>query len=116
MNKDDLLIDFGQRLREARIKKGMTQQELADLIGTSKSVISGYENGKNDPARSVLLKLSKNLDVSLNYLMGWEEDTMEPEDETSEKVKVLAREAGDLSDVQIDLLRSMIQQFKEGKR
>ena len=88
MNRDDLLIDFGKKLREARVKKGMTQQELADLIGTSKSVISGYENGKNDPARSVLLKLSKSLDVSLNYLMGWEEDTNIEQIEPINSIKI----------------------------
>lgn len=74
MNKEDLLTDFGKRLKKARTDKGMTQQELAEAINTSKSMISGYENGKNDPARSVLINLSKQLGVSINYLMGWNEE------------------------------------------
>lgn len=75
MNKEELLSDFGKRLKKARTDKGMTQQELAESINTSKSMISGYENGKNDPARSVLINLSKQLEVSINYLMGWNEET-----------------------------------------
>ncbi len=78
MYKENLLTDFGKKLKKARVKRGLTQQELANLIETSKSVISGYENGKNDPARSVLLKLSKSLGVSLNYLMGWEDENEKP--------------------------------------
>lgn len=70
MNKKYLLEDFGKRLKKARVDNGMTQQELADLINTSKSMISGYENGKNDPARSVLINLSKQLNLPISYLMG----------------------------------------------
>lgn len=40
-------------------------------------MISGYENGKNDPARSVLINLSKQLGVSINYLMGWNDSPSE---------------------------------------
>lgn len=78
MNKKELLKDFGARLKKARADKNITQQELADSIGTSKSMISGYENGKNDPARSVLIKLSDYLNVSINYLMGYEDENNEP--------------------------------------
>lgn len=77
MNKEDLLADFGKRLKKARTDKGLTQQELAESINTSKSMISGYENGKNDPARSVLINLSKQLGVSINYLMGWNDSPSE---------------------------------------
>lgn len=77
MNKEDLLADFGKRLKKARTDKGLTQQELAESINTSKSMISGYENGKNDPARSVLINLSKQLGVSINYLMGWNDGPSE---------------------------------------
>ena len=77
MNKEDLLADFCKRLKKARTDKGLTQQELAESINTSKSMISGYENGKNDPARSVLINLSKQLGVSINYLMGWNDSPSE---------------------------------------
>ena len=37
-----------ERLRKLRIEKGLSQQELADMIGASKSLISCYENGKRN--------------------------------------------------------------------
>ena len=62
MDKKKILNKFGSRVREARLNKGWSQQELAEQIGTSKSMISGYETGKNDPAqttRGVLAGLQK---------------------------------------------------------
>lgn len=69
-DKEKALQEFGNRIRQSRNKKNWSQQELANKIGTSKSVISGYETGKNDPSQTVVLKLAKALDVSINYLMG----------------------------------------------
>ncbi|MFR3008340.1 MAG: helix-turn-helix domain-containing protein, partial [Pseudoruminococcus massiliensis] len=43
-------MDFGNRLKTLRIKKKLTQQQLADLLGLTKSVISAYENGLRYPA------------------------------------------------------------------
>ena len=47
MNRDDLLIDFGKKLREARIKKGMTQQQLADSVYVTRQTISKWELEKS---------------------------------------------------------------------
>lgn len=69
MKKDKELQKLGNRIKEARLNKNLTQQDLANRLGTSKSVISGYEAGKNDPAQSMVLKISEALDVSINWLM-----------------------------------------------
>ena len=42
-------MSFSQRLKEARLAKGYTQQEVADQIGVAKSTYSGYENGFREP-------------------------------------------------------------------
>lgn len=110
-------MEFKDRVYNSRKQINKTLEEVAKEVGVSAATISRYESGEiENIRRDKIAKLARALDVTPAYLMGWEEDTKEPEDETSEKVKVLAREAGDLSDVQIDLLRSMIKQFKEGKR
>lgn len=110
-------MEFKDRVYNSRKKVNKTLEEVAKEVGVSAATISRYESGEiENIRRDKIAKLAKALDVTPAYLMGWEEDTTEPEEETPDKVKVLAREAGDLSDVQIDLLRSMIQQFKEGKR
>ncbi len=48
---------LGVLLEEARIKKGMTQEELADKCGTNKSYISRIENDASDIRLSTLMKI-----------------------------------------------------------
>lgn len=47
----------GVLLQEARLKKGMTQQELADKVGTTKSYISKIENNVKEARLSTLQKI-----------------------------------------------------------
>lgn len=48
---------FGDTIKKERLKKGLTQQELADLSGTSKTYISRIENNELEPELSTLYKL-----------------------------------------------------------
>lgn len=66
------LVNFGNRLKTPRIKKKLTQQQLADLLGLTKSVISAYENGLRYPAYDVLIKISRIFKVSTDFLLGVE--------------------------------------------
>lgn len=65
-------MNFGKRLKTLRIKKKLTQQQLADLLGLTKSVISAYENGLRYPAYDVLIKISRIFKVSTDFLLGVE--------------------------------------------
>ncbi|MEQ6355210.1 helix-turn-helix transcriptional regulator [Lysinibacillus sp. M3] len=64
---------FQQRLKIARKNKKYTQEELAELVVTTKATISNYENGYSSPSIEMLLLLSAKLDVSVDYLLGNEE-------------------------------------------
>lgn len=66
------MVNFGNRLKTLRIKKKLTQQQLADLLGLTKSVISAYENGLRYPAYDVLIKISRIFKVSTDFLLGVE--------------------------------------------
>lgn len=59
-------------LRKARLKKDITQQELADKIGVSRNTINLYENNKKLPSYETLIKLSDELEVSLDFITGRE--------------------------------------------
>ena len=61
---------LGERLKEERQKAGLTQEQLADKIGTKKSYISRVENGHIDIQVSTLLKIFQGLGrrVSLTIL------------------------------------------------
>ena len=65
-------MDFGSRLKELRRQNGLTQQQLADRIGVTKSVISFYELRERSPSPEVLAKLAYVFHVSTDYLLGIE--------------------------------------------
>lgn len=57
-------MEIGERIREARIAKGMTQEELGKIVGLQKSAIAKYENGRVvNIKRSTIQKLAKALDL-----------------------------------------------------
>lgn len=58
------------RLSEVRIKNHLTQEELAEKLGTDKNQISRWENGKSIPRSETLIELSNILGVSVDYLLG----------------------------------------------
>lgn len=67
-------MTVGEKIREARLKKGYTQTELAELLGyKSRSSINKIEVEGRDIPRSSVIKFAKALDVTPAYLMGWED-------------------------------------------
>ena len=61
---------FKCRLRELRLEKNITQQELGKLINVSKMAISHWEKGHSEPSISQLIILSNYFEVSVDYLIG----------------------------------------------
>jgi transcriptional regulator with XRE-family HTH domain len=55
---------FGERLKELRVAKGLTQQQLSDASGLSQNGISQWELGKREPDWSAVRALAKALGVS----------------------------------------------------
>lgn len=68
---------LGQKIKATRIRKGYTQEELAEVMHIPKSTLSAYENDKVDIKGSVLVELSGHLDTTPNYLLGVEENSDE---------------------------------------
>ena len=57
-------MEIGEKIREARIAKGMTQEELGKIVGLQNSAIAKYENGRVvNIKRSTLQKLAIALDL-----------------------------------------------------
>ncbi len=65
--------NFGEKLKELRQEKGLTQKQLANLIGNAQSAIVYWESNKQEPTISALKKLCKFFDVSADYLLGLED-------------------------------------------
>ena len=64
------MVDFGSRLKKLRLQEGLTQQQLADRLGVTKSVVSYYELQERYPSPEVLTKLASIFRVSTDYLLG----------------------------------------------
>ena len=62
----------GKRIRALREKKGITQKELADLLGVTDAAVSKWEHGKNFPDITVLERLSEVLGCKVSELLGLE--------------------------------------------
>ncbi|MFO7323676.1 MAG: helix-turn-helix transcriptional regulator [Chloroflexota bacterium] len=64
----------GDRLREMRRKRQLTQDELAERLGFGQSQMNKYENGKSDPTPEVLVRLARELEVTTDWLLGLVDD------------------------------------------
>ena len=64
------MVDFGNILRKLRQQERMTQQQLANRVGVTKSVISYYELQARYPSPEVLVKLASIFHVTTDYLLG----------------------------------------------
>lgn len=63
-------MSVGEKIREARRAKGLTQEQLGILIGVQKSAIAKYENGRVvNIKRSALQKLAEVLDMGVADLI-----------------------------------------------
>ena len=58
---------IGENIKAARIRKGLTQQELAEALNTTKSAVSRYELGKREPRYRLLQEISSILGVMLLF-------------------------------------------------
>ena len=61
---------IGIRIRDFRESKGLTQKELAEIVGVQGAVISNWETGRNRPNVDVLKKLCTALNTSADELIG----------------------------------------------
>lgn len=61
-------MSFSQRLKERREQVGLTQIELANILGITKGTIGNYETGFSSPKADILYKLFDALNCDANYL------------------------------------------------
>ena len=61
---------FGNRLREIRKQKGLSQSELAKILNTNHSVIGKYERDDVKPSIDAVKRLAEVLETTVSYLLG----------------------------------------------
>lgn len=65
-------MKFGERLKELRKAKQLSQSELAFMTGISQSAIAKWELNKTEPTASSLITLAEFFEESVDYLLGLE--------------------------------------------
>lgn len=79
---------FYQRLRDLREDKDMTQQQIADVIGTYQTHYSKYERGEREIPFHLVIKLAKYYDVSIDYIAGITNDPKPLNSKNKEKYSI----------------------------
>jgi len=65
------ITDIGKTIKIARIKKGMSQKELAEAMGVDISAISLWEKNKRIPSGDLLIKLANELDIVEDFFPNY---------------------------------------------
>ena len=67
--------EFSRKIRELRLRKGMTLEQVADIVGVGKSTVRKWETGMiANMKRDKIALLAKALGTTPAYLMGWKEE------------------------------------------
>ena len=103
--------DMAQRIKELRKEKGLTLEQVADIVGVGKSTVRKWETGMiANMKRDKIASLAKALGTTPEYLMGWEKkekNTSEPKLTDVEKLalELFRRIPEDKQSEALDLLR-----------
>lgn len=73
--------NFNDMLKYLRVREKMSQAELADKLGVSKSTVGMYELGKREPDFETLEAIADLFNVDMNFLLGKVGSELSPKDE-----------------------------------
>lgn len=69
LSKQDLLKKFGLNVKFARMRKGLTQEQLAEKMDISWTYIAKIETGRINMSLGKILEIAKTLEVDINKLL-----------------------------------------------
>ncbi len=97
---------LGSRIKDLRLKQGITQKQLAEKIGIREATLSRYENDKRDAQWETLGRIAEHLNTSCDYLLGLSDDFMP---------KHLINDNGSLDNEHLELILQYEKLNKENK-
>lgn len=89
---------FGEKLKMLRQGQKLTQQQLADRIGVTKSLVCYYESGSRYPSYDILIKISNLFHTTTDYLLD------------KEKTRII--DVTGLSEEEINAITSLVELFQ----
>lgn len=93
------MVLIGKRIKDLRNKYKLTQTELAEKVGVTKSTVAAYENDSRQPSYEVLVKMASVFNVSLDYIILGRSE--------------LKMDISGLSPSQVSVLESLVACFKK---
>lgn len=81
---------LGERIKESRKLKNITQKDLASALSVTKSAVSLWEKGTREPDISTLRKIAEILEVSVDYLIGKTDEEEKKSELAIEEIKKAA--------------------------
>jgi len=92
---------IGERIKQLRTKSKLNQQNFAEAIGVTQSTLSSYENGNVIPSIDILIKTSKQFNVSMDWLCGL--SSLRSEFTTLEDVAKMIFQLDDINELRYEL-------------
>lgn len=99
---------FGDKLKELRKLKNLTQDDIAEMLSVTNATISVWEGNKAQPSYEILTKLATYFNVTTDYLLGFNQDDQN-------KIKRLERNLKEVGINDIDKVMQIINVLKEKK-
>ena len=103
------------RLKELRLSSGKTQQSVADYLNISRASYTNIENGKRDPDTQTLIKLAELFSVSIDCLVGRENEN-QPTANGDGLDEKLVNLLVDLSPSEIQRVRDFVSGLKASRK
>lgn len=101
---------IGQRIRDLRKQKRMSQTELAKSVGVSQTTVTAWETGKAEPSSSAVAKLADIFNVTTDYLLGRpnKQEIKKDDVELSDDDVIMTWRGKPLSDEDRELIRRIM--------
>lgn len=101
---------IGQRIRDLRKQKRMSQTELAKSAGVSQTTVTAWETGKAEPSSSAVARLADIFNVTTDYLLGRpnKQETKKNDVELSDDDVIMTWRGKPLSDEDRELIRRIM--------
>ncbi len=115
------MVMFGNNIKEARKKKGLTQRQLADMIGAKHNSVSDWENNKNKPDPDTINLLLGVLEIDANTLLGYDnKDSIKADANelasnilNNPKIQRMLTTLSKMSDEDMDLVMAFIERLNK---
>lgn len=102
--------DLAEKIKKARKNKGLTLEQLANIVGSSKSYMWQLETDTDiKPSVQLVAKIAEALDVTIDYLINQESERMDLNEEAS----VFFRGYKELDDTSRKIIQSQIETLKK---